>query len=220
MRLNKYIARATGMSRRAADRAIESGHIKVNGIVAGFGVTVEGKDAVTHSGKKLTLPKSTKTIILNKPENIVCSRDGQGSRTVYSLLPEDLHNLKPVGRLDKHSSGLLVMTDDGDLAYELTHPKFAKNKVYEVILNRPLNSIEQKKITNGVMLDDGISKLQLEPLDKDFKKWKITMQEGRNRQIRRTFEALGLRITTLHRTMFGNFKLEQLKPGTYRTPKI
>ncbi len=216
MRLNQFIARATGLSRRAADRAIEAGHIKINGEIANFGDPFdETKDIVTHSGKRLFAPKTTTTIALNKPKHYVCSRDGQGSKTIYQLLPENLHDLKPIGRLDKDSTGLLLMTNDGNFAHEMTHPSFKKSKVYEVTLRLPLSIQDQQAIKKGVLLDDGPSKLKLKIMNDDSKRWQVTMSEGRNRQIRRTFSELDHTVTRLHRTRFGQFDIAGLKTGKY-----
>lgn len=149
--------------------------------------------------------------MLNKPAGYVCSRDGQGSRTVYDLLPPEMRALKPVGRLDKDSSGLLLLTNDGDLANNLTHPRYNKEKTYVVELHEPLSEPDRRKIGQGVKLEDGISKLQIKnPAGKSFT---VVMSEGRNRQIRRTFEALGYTVTKLHRTKFGPYALENLGPG-------
>ena len=158
------------------------------------------------------LPKIT-TIVLNKPVGYVCSRDGQGSQTVYNLLPEQYHHLKPVGRLDKDSSGLLLLTNDGDLAYQLTHPSFEKEKVYLVSVKPSLLAKDKQKIETGVQLDDGISKLTL---IKRGGKWQVIMHEGRNRQIRRTFAILNYKVIDLHRIKFGQYKLEDLPSATYK----
>ena len=115
MRINKYVALATGMSRRAADRAIDEGRVQVNGQVPSAGQAVADSDSVTLDNSVITTDVKIQTIMLNKPVGYVCSRDGQGSRTIYDLLPSELHHLKPVGRLDKNSSGLLLMTNDGQL---------------------------------------------------------------------------------------------------------
>ncbi|MES2971948.1 MAG: pseudouridine synthase [Patescibacteria group bacterium] len=217
MRLNKYLADATGMSRRAADKAIEAGKVTINGKAAVMGQQVTDTDTVKLDNNAITPAVNTVTLIINKPMGYVCSRDGQGSRTVYDLLPLELHYLKPVGRLDKESSGLLLMTNDGQLAYELTHPKFQKTKVYKIALNKPLQPLHRQMISDhGIMLDDGPSKLQLERINEtDDINWKVTMSEGRNRQIRRTFESLGYTLPKLHRTQFGNYQLANLKPGKF-----
>ncbi len=217
MRLNQFIARATGMSRRQADSAISEGRIWINGIPATLGQPFAESDKITLDGRPLSKQAELTTIMLHKPVGYVCSRNGQGSKTVYDLLPPELHTLKPVGRLDKDSSGLLLMTNDGTLANELTHPRYAKTKVYEVRLNKPLDKEDVDQISQqGVLLDDGVSKLGLLPTTKDKDQWRITMQEGRNRQIRRTFAALGYTVTHLQRSSFGQYKLDNLPLGHYQ----
>ena len=210
MRINKYVALATGLSRRKADDVIASGQIKINGTPATTGSTLSDQDIVTLNNKKLSLPIFT-TILLNKPTGYVCSRNGQGSKTIYDLLPAKYHNLKPIGRLDKNSSGLLLLTNNGTLHQQLSHPSYVKQKRYIVTLNKPLLPQDQTNILKGVMLEDGISKLQLK---KDGKSWIVTMAEGRNRQIRRTFFALGYKVTKLTRTNFGPYKLSDI-PKNY-----
>lgn len=217
MRLNKYIAQATGLSRRAADQAIDDGRIRVNGSSPTIGLQIGDGDVVTLDSHSIRPATNTVTIMLNKPVGYVCSRDGQGNKTIYDLLPAGLHDLKPVGRLDKNSSGLLLLTNDGQLAYELTHPKFQKTKIYKIALNNPLQPLHRQMISdNGVMLDDGSSKLQLERInDMDDTNWKVVMSEGRNRQIRRTFEALDYNVVKLHRTHFASYILGSLAKGEY-----
>jgi 23S rRNA pseudouridine2605 synthase len=208
MRINKFVARATGLSRRAADQAVAAGRVAVNGQTAGTGADVSGSDRITLDGKTLTAPAETTTIMLNKPAGYVCSRRGQGSKTVYDLLPKELHHLKPVGRLDKDSSGLLLLTDDGDLANQLTHPRYSKEKVYQIELDQELKPQDRTRAEQGVKLDDGDSKLQI--TDQKGKSFTVTMSEGRNRQIRRTFQALGYQVGKLHRTQFGPYRLDEL----------
>ncbi len=227
MRINKFIASATGLSRRVADKAVEQGNVLVNGIPAHPGQEVTENDDVLLNNKKIAIVGRSLTIMLNKPIGYVVSRNGQGSRTIYDLLPPELHHLKPVGRLDKDSSGLLLLTNDGQLAQRLTHPKYQKIKIYEVELNRPLTQEDKLKIEQGVMLEDGPSSLQLtvdstQPKAKTTNRilsavnYRVAMVEGRNRQIRRTFAALGYTVTKLHRTQFGNYGLHDLAPGNYR----
>ena len=218
MRLNKFVAQASGLSRRAADAAIHEGRVAVNGETATLGLTVTEHGTVTLDSKPLTAVPEPITIMLHKPVGYVCSRNGQGSKTVYDLLPAEYQQLKPVGRLDKDSSGLLLLTNDGDLAYELTHPSKQKTKVYEVELDKPLAPLHRQMISDfGIQLDDGPSKLQLERLEEgNDTKWQVTMSEGRNRQIRRTFAALGYTVTKLHRTHLGVYRLVSLAPGSIR----
>ena len=152
--------------------------------------------------------------MLNKPEGYVCSRTGQGSTTIYELLPKHYADLKPVGRLDKDSSGLILLTNDGNLANQLTHPSFRKTKIYEVTLDKPLTKTAQNKIEKGVQLDDGISQLNIKKIQNRYdRKFFVFMREGRNRQIRRTFGALGYKVVKLHRTGFGPYKLDGLETG-------
>lgn len=217
MRINKFVALASGLSRRAADTAIAEGRVLVDGKPAQPGQDRDGHQ-ISLDGKKLVLRAKSQTIILNKPVGYVVSRNGQGSKTIYDLLPPTLHHLKPIGRLDKDSSGLLLLTDDGALANELTHPRFAKQKIYEVRLNKPLAPLHRQMISeHGIQLDDGVSKFIVERMNKaDDLHWKIIMREGRNRQIRRTFAALGYEITKLHRTQFGTHFLDELKTGNWQ----
>ncbi len=228
MRLNKFVALATGMSRRAADAAIEASRVRVNGRIAELGQTPATSDVVTLDNRAITPPVNTQTIMLNKPVGYVSSRDGQGSKTIYDLLPESLHHLKPVGRLDKDSSGLLLMTNDGQLAQQLTHPKFEKVKKYKIALNKLLSSADFQRITGqGIDIGDSRpSKLELKSLETGNGKlaktqvpsfnFQVTLSEGRNRQIRRTFEALGYNVVKLHRTHFGRFSLDILKTGKFK----
>ncbi len=217
MRINKFVALATGLSRRRADQAVTEGKVTINGHLAQIGETVSTSDKVTLDKQPITPPVKPVTIMLNKPVGYICSRDGQGGKTVYELLPAEFHALKPVGRLDKDSSGLLLLTNDGELANRLTHPRYQKTKIYEVSLDKALTAADQAIITgDGVALDDGPSRLQLEVLDSKGHSWRVTMQEGRNRQIRRTFGALGYSVKALHRTGFGEYELGQLGSGNYR----
>jgi 23S rRNA pseudouridine2605 synthase len=217
MRVNKFVAQATGLSRRAVDRAIQAGRVTINQQPVGLGTNVTGNDAVSLDGQAVAADTRNLTIIFNKPTGYVCSRAGQGSRTIYELLPARYHQLKPVGRLDKDSSGLLLLTNDGDLANQLTHPRYAKTKVYEISLRQPLAPLHQQMINDhGVQLDDGPSRLALAKLDATATKWQITMSQGRNRQIRRTFAALGYGVDSLRRVSFGSYGLDGLAAGQFQ----
>lgn len=219
-RLNKYLALNLGVSRREADSLIEQGQIRVGGVTATLGSRVSPGDTVTVNNKPLQDNVPFRYIMLHKPAGYVSSRRAQGEHpTIYSLLPDELHTLKPVGRLDKDTSGLILLTNDGDFAYQMTHPKFYKTKVYEAKLDRELEPLHQQMISDiGIQLEDGKSQLHLERLsDNNRKEWQVTMTEGRNRQIRRTFAALGYIVTKLHRTHFGTYSLAKLDIGEYRT---
>lgn len=224
MRINQYIARSTGISRRAADEYIKDGKVYVNGQPAQIGQYVNSSDNVQIDGKDIDLAPKT-TILFNKPAGYVVSRQPQGNTpTIYSLLPEDVHHLKPVGRLDKDSRGLLLLTNDGTLAHELTHPKHRKTKTYYVTLDTPLSESDRAAINAGIELEDGISELEItgtnkeavEPYNMLPNTYRITMQEGRKRQIRRTLAALGYEVTDLLRTEFGEYSHSALKEGGYK----
>ncbi len=224
-RVNKFVALANiSMSRRAADRAIEMGRIRINGELATPGSLVKENDQVTIDGRILTTPKQLVTVIFHKPTGYVCSKRGQGNKTIYDLLPESFRSLNPVGRLDKDSSGLLLLTNNGQLAQELTHPSSEKKKVYEIKLNKALSPKDFEKITKlGVLLGDGLSKFDVHSTNNlspnstfGNPAYEVSMSEGRNRQIRRTFQALDYKVTRIHRTQFGKYVIRNLKESAYK----
>ena len=217
IRLNKFLAERLGLSRREADDAIASGKVLVDGKPAVLGARVDKGSKVCYNKKVVPFAVGFSYVAFHKPVGFVCSRRAQGDApTLYSLLPESMQNLKTVGRLDKDSSGLILLTNDGDFAYEMTHPKFYKEKVYEVELDRDLEPLHQQMIADfGVQLEDGISKFLVVKTGDDRKRFQVILTEGRNRQIRRTFAALGYRVTALHRTQFGPYQLSGLQPGEY-----
>lgn len=215
MRINKFIAHATGLSRREADERVARGRVTINGQTASMGSQVTDTDAVQVDGKSIHSATTYAYIVLNKPTGYLSSRRSQGGApTIFELLPEKYRPLKPVGRLDKDSSGLIILTDDGDFAFRMTHPSFHKVKVYEVALDKPLEPLHQQMISDfGIQLEDGTSKFHVEKLNDE--EYTVTMHEGRNRQIRRTFAALGYTVTKLHRTQFGNYSLENIDVGSF-----
>ena len=221
-RLNKYLATNFGVSRREADALISDGKVFINDKRAIIGARVEEGDRVEIEGHKVNKEKLI-YLALNKPTGYVCSRRRQGDTpTMYELLPEKYQTLKSVGRLDKNSSGIILLTNDGDFAYQMTHPKFIKTKIYEVEIDRDLAPLHQQMIADfGVQLPDGLSRLGLEKMNDERTAWRITMSEGRNRQIRRTFDALGYKVVLLHRTNFGKYGLSGLKSGEFcEVPKV
>jgi len=218
MRLNKFIASATGKSRREADDLIAAGRVKIDEKVASLGARTDDLKKITFDGKELTLPTEHTFVMLHKPIGYVSSRNAQAkdAKTLYELLPTELQKLKTVGRLDRDSSGLILLTDDGDFTFSMTHPKFIKTKIYEVELDKVLEPLHQQMISDfGIDLPDGKSQLALEKTSENRKSWRVIMHEGRNRQIRRTFAALGYTVTKLHRTDFGNYHLNNLPVGQW-----
>ncbi len=221
-RLNKFVALSLGVSRRKADELIEKGKIIVDGQPARLGRQISEVNHVSYNGNSLKI-QDKKIIALNKPVGYLCSRASQGGvPTIYELLPKSLHHLKPVGRLDKDSSGLILLTNDGDFAHHMTHPSFYKIKRYLVTLDQPLQPLHRQMINDfGVQLPDGPSCLVLERQHEgDDRRWIVQMSEGRNRQIRRTFTALGYTVAKLHRTDFGSYSLGSLKKGQWIEEKI
>lgn len=217
-RLNKHLAVQLSISRREADELIEAGHVRINHEPAVLGARFETDDLITVKGKPLGETVAYDYLALHKPEGYVSSRRQQGEwPTLYDLIPKEYHHLKPVGRLDKDSSGLIILSNDGDFHYHMTHPKFYKTKLYEVQLDDPLQPLHQQIIVDhGIQLDDGPSQLLLEKMNDERTDWIVTMHEGRNRQIRRTFSALGYTVTRLHRTHFGPYHMPELAAGEFQ----
>ena len=220
-RLNKHLALILGVSRREADDMIASGSVNVNGVVAPLGRSITDKDIITVNGRQIGAKPLYQYIAFHKPVGYVCSRTAQGENpTSYDILPPEMATLKPVGRLDKDSSGIILLTNDGDFAHQMTHPSFRKVKIYQVTLDTALEPLHQQMISDyGIEIGDGISKLGLEKQDDTRLNWIITMSEGRNRQIRRTFAALGYQVLSLHRTTFGPYTIAGLSPGETQAVK-
>ena len=216
MRLNRFLAQQTELSRRKADVMIQEGRIIVDRTPAHAGMDVTGSEDIIIDGKKLKPRRIIySTIGLHKPIGYVSSRDGQGSPTVYELLPEKYQHLNVAGRLDKDSSGLIVLTNNGKLQQELTHPSNDKEKIYLVTLNKPLENGMIAKLATGVDIsDDKLSKLMVTPMEQSAQ-YKVSIQEGRNRQIRRSFEALGYDVKRLHRIVLGPYELNDIKESTF-----
>ena len=218
IRLNKFLAERLGVSRREADELISDGEITVDGKTPILGARIDKDSKVCYNKKIVPFQTDFLYIAFHKPVGYVCSRRAQGSApTLYELLPKEYQKLKTVGRLDKDSSGLILLTNDGDFAYKMTHPKFRKNKVYEVELDKSLEPLHQQMISDyGVMLDDGPSKFKVLTMDNKRKNFTVILTEGRNRQIRRTFSVLGYKVIKLHRTQFGPYELGGLDKGKYK----
>ena len=219
IRLNKFLAERLGVSRREADDLIVGGLVTVDGKKAELGARIDKTSKVCYNKKIVPFETDFSYVAFHKPVGYVCSRRAQGAvPTLYSLLPEKFSKLKTVGRLDKDSSGIILLTNDGDFAFEMTHPKFYKEKIYEVVLDRDLAPLHQQEIADfGVRLDDGVSRFRVvHEENKPRNMVQVVLTEGRNRQIRRTFAALGYKVVKLHRTQFGKYGLGGLKPGEWQ----
>jgi 23S rRNA pseudouridine2605 synthase len=215
MRINQYVAASTGMSRRAADTAIIEGRISINGQTAVLGAEVSEPADVRLDGEALALTSVHTLIMLNKPSGYISSRAHQGGApNLYELLPPDYLKLRITGRLDRESSGLVLLTDDGAFIQRHTHPSYEKKKVYELKLSRALDERSRQQLLSGVRLADGISHVAL--VKETGRLLTVTLAEGRNRQLRRTFGALGFEVERLHRIQMGSYTLGDLESGSWR----
>ncbi len=221
MPLNKYVAHCGICSRRDAVPMIKEGKIKVNTTVItepGYKVTPE--DEVFFAGKKIIPEKNLVYILLNKPKDYITTlEDPEGRKTVLDLLRGATNErIFPVGRLDRNTTGVLLLTNDGDLTQKLSHPSHEVKKIYEVKLDKPLGKVDFEKILNGLQLDDGFvradSLAYTDPKDKAV--IGIELHSGRNRVVRRMFEFLGYDVRNLDRVMFGNLTKKNVERGKWR----
>lgn len=221
MRLNKYIAKSGVCSRREADKLIESGVITINGImVSELGHKVNRGDRVVLDGQLLTAEK-LHYILLNKPKGFITTTDDpQERRTVMSLVDKATDDrIYPVGRLDMKTTGLLLFTNDGDIAKKLTHPKHRVRKVYQVSLDKPLTKFDMQQIVDGLELEDGeiiVDKVAYVEGTDNKKEIGIQLHSGRNRIVRRIFEHLGYEVIRLDRVVFAGLTKKDLPRGKWR----
>jgi 23S rRNA pseudouridine2605 synthase len=225
-RLNAYLARSGVASRRAADRLIESGAVKVNGRTPPVeGLMIDPDvDRVTVDGRPVTPVTRHRYLALNKPLGVIATaKDESGRTNVLDVVGDEGmsgHRLFPIGRLDADSTGLLLLTDDGDLAYRLTHPRYHVPKEYIASVGGSLSATDLAKLRNGVSLEDGVTKPAevdvLRVLPGPMTELRVVIYEGRHRQVRRMLLALGHRVQSLRRVGFGPLKLGRLKVGGWR----
>lgn len=221
MRINKYLAEYGVASRRHADDMIVSGRVKINGVIATLGADVNEEDVVFVDEQPIVKSEKKELYyIMNKPKGVVCTlSDDRGRKTVIDLLPENMERVFPVGRLDYATEGLLILTNDGDLAFRLTHPKNEIPKTYLARIEGTLTEKDLNPIRSGVELDGVLTKkckAHIVETNKSYTKVHITITEGRNRQVRRMFEAIGKNVEFLKRISIGNLKLMGLNRGEYR----
>ena len=214
MRLNAFIARAGVASRRKADDLIKAGRVTVNGEPGQLNTFVGTDDDVRLDGKPLAKQRVA-YVLLHKPAGVVTTaRDPQGRRTVVDLVAHPAR-VVPVGRLDVDTTGALVLTNDGDLAHRLAHPRYEVDKVYEVECWTQPTDADLARLRDGVELDDGpTSPAGVRRID--GARIELTIHEGRNRQVKRMLEALGHRVRRLHRSRYANLTVDGLEPGEWR----
>lgn len=222
MRLQKYLANSGVASRRKCEELITQGRVRVNGQIAKLGMSLnEECDIVELDGKAVTRREKTVVIMLNKPCGVISSAsDPEGRRTVNDIVKDVGVRVYNVGRLDINSEGLLLMTNDGDLAYRLTHPKHMVEKTYLVLCNGLVTVEEARKLETGILLEDGMTapaKVErLVHVDDNRSKFFITIHEGKNRQVRRMVSAIGHDTLRLRRIRIGFLTLETLRTGEWR----
>ncbi len=221
MRLNKYLAHSGIASRRASDTLIQQGHVTVNGVVVQeMGYKVKDKDIVAFKGKTISRVTKMVYILLNKPRNALStSNDERGRRTVLDIIAEKIpERIYPIGRLDRNTSGLIILTNDGDLTKKLSHPSHKAPKVYIATLDKNLSLKHLEDIRNGITLEDGdIKPDSLHFVDSRSKKdVSIEVHSGRNRLVRRIFEHFGYQVDKLDRTYYVGLTKKNLPRGMYR----
>ncbi len=226
MRLQKFLSSAGIASRRKCEEYILDGKISVNGKqVLELGTKVDPeKDEVTYNGKKVELQKNDYVyVLLNKPIGYVTTANDQfGRDTVLDLVKKVHKRIVPVGRLDMYTSGALILTDDGDFVYKVTHPKHEITKTYTVTLIGIIEETDVQKLRDGVVIDGDYitkpadSKIIKIDRDKNQSRVEIRIHEGKNRQVRKMCEAIGYKVLALHRSKIGNVGVKDLKVGTWR----
>lgn len=221
MRINKFLAEKGLASRRRADEMIAQGRVYINGNVATLGTNVEDSDEVSVDGKLVSRDEvALEYYIMNKPKGVLCTAsDDRGRKTVMSLLPEGAGRVFPVGRLDYETEGLLILTNDGELSYRLTHPSNEIPKTYMARIEGTITEKDLNPIRSGVELDGVITKkckAHIVETNKAYTKVHITITEGKNRQVRRMFEAIGRNVEFLKRVSIGSLKLTGLDRGQVR----
>ena len=216
MRLNRFLAAAGIGSRRHCDELIAAGRVTINGkVCTNFSTQPDPGDHVKVDGKLVRVAPAL-TIMLHKPAGFVSTRKDEHARdTVFDLLPQKFSRLFNIGRLDAQTEGLLLLTNNGELAQRLTHPRFKIDKEYEVTLNQPWDPALAPKLLRGIFLDGQRAQItQLRPVTPT--KLRVVLRQGINRQIRRMFEAVGYRVKHLVRVRIGNLRLADLPRGHWR----
>jgi len=219
-RLNKYLSQAGIASRRAADELIVNGSVRINGrVVRELGTIVAAGDAVCVDGAQVGPPETFTYLLLHKPSGVVTTmRDPAGRRTVADLLPKG-PRVVPVGRLDYATDGALLLTNDGELAHSLLHPRFGVEKTYRATIVGRVEAEDLRRLREGILIDrrpTSTAAVRAVAFDGGRSVVELTIHEGRNRQVRRMFEALGHRVVSLTRTRFGPLTLGRLAPGKVR----
>ena len=222
IRLQKYLAEAGVASRRKCEEYIEQGRVKVNNEMAILGTKVNPEtDVIMFDNKKIDQKEDLVYILLNKPIGYVTTSKDQFSRDSVLDLVKVKQRIVPVGRLDMYTSGALLLSNDGDFVYKITHPKHEINKTYTVTVKGIVTQEEIEQLEKGVKIEDYVTKpakvkILKTDIEKDISRLEITIHEGKNRQVRKMCEAVGRKVQALHRSKIGNLDVKDLKLGTWR----
>jgi len=220
IRLNKFLSHSGVASRRNADEIITQGRVAINGtVVTELGTRIDpDKDTITVDGEAVRLPSKYTYVLLNKPKDTITTvKDERGRKTVIDIVPLR-GRFYPVGRLDRNSTGVLIITNDGELAHRLMHPRFEVEKAYFVRLDKPLDENDRKKLLRGIKIDRKAVKAEEITLIEKSKRTEVgvVLHEGRNRQIRKMFEALEYDVKALDRVAYASLTCEGMKRGDWR----
>ena len=220
MRLNKFLAHSGVSSRRKCDKIIQSGKIKINGKkITDFSYQVKSNDIVFCDGHLIEKIQSRIVYLINKPKGYICTNSITESRKkVIDLFPND-ERLFTIGRLDRDTTGALLVTNDGDLANKLMHPRYNKEKIYLAETKDDISNTKLSSLLNGLRLDRGeMAKGKIRRLDKYDKKflWEVILTEGKNREVKRIFASFGTRVISLHRYSFAGINVNHLKIGKFK----
>lgn len=219
MRINKYLAQCGVASRRECDRLIAEGKVTVNGRPAGLGDDVNDGDNIKVEGRLVSVKKN-EYYLMHKPKGYLCTvSDDKGRKTVMDILGDGVGRVYPVGRLDYDSEGLLILTTDGELAQHLTHPSNEVPKTYLVKVEGRLTEADLNPIRSGIEIDGYVTKkcrAHIVETNKDYTKVELVLREGKNREIRKMFAAIGREVTLLKRTKVGELTLRGLDRGAFR----
>lgn len=221
MRINKFLAEQGVASRRESDELIKTGRIEINGKKAQLGDDVSINDVVTLDGKMLSHKVKYEYYLLNKPKGCVSTvSDDKGRKTVMDFLPQNAGRVFPVGRLDYDTEGMLILTNDGDLAYRLTSPKSEIPKTYLVRVEGTISATQLNRVRAGIEIERGVitkkCKVTVLETDRSYTKMQVVLTEGKNREIRKMFEAVGRTVNFIKRTRIGDLTLSGLDRGAVR----
>ncbi len=222
-RLQKYLAQCGVASRRKCEELILQGRVQVNGVtVTELGTKINPeKDKIKFDGKDIKQAKKLVYILLNKPIGYVTTADDQFGRDTVLDLVKVKERIVPVGRLDMYTSGALILTNDGDFVYQVTHPKHEIEKTYTVTIKGIVQNSEVEQLRNGIKIDDYITKparvkILKTDTEKDISRLEITIHEGKNRQVRKMCEAVGRKVLALHRSKIGGIGVKDIELGKWR----